>query len=99
LRVRFRIRTIMIVIAVSAVMMGLYRSSPTIFNELLGVVAQLLGVVALFFLLLVSSLVLIPFIAVYDWFVRGRRRQFSIDQSPIPESRTDSKRGAGESAG
>ena len=64
---RFRIRTIMIVIAVSGLLMGSYRSSPTIFNGLLGVVAHLLGVVALFVLLLVSSVVLIPLVAVYDF--------------------------------
>ena len=62
--IRFRIRTIMIIIAVWAVMMGLYRLSPPAFYGLL-------GFAALFPLLLVSPVVLIPFIAVYDWFVRA----------------------------
>jgi hypothetical protein len=90
--IRFRIRTIMIIIAVSAMMMGVYRFSPPILYALS-------LCVALYFLLLVSPVVLFPFIAVYDWFVRARRRQFPRDQSPIPETRTDSKRGAGESVG
>jgi hypothetical protein len=90
--IRFRIRTIMIIIAVSAMMMGLYRLSPRVFYALS-------GCVVLYFLLLVSPVVLIPFIAVYDWFVRARRQQFSIDQSPVRETRTESKRGAEESVG
>ncbi len=90
--IRFRIRTIMIIIAVWAVMMGLYRLSPPAFYGLL-------GFAALFPLLLVSPVVLIPFIAVYDWFVRARRRQFTRDQSPIPGTRTGSERGGRESVG
>ncbi len=90
--IRFRIRTIMIIIAVSAMMMGVYRFCPPIFYALS-------GCVALYFLLLVSPVVLIPFIAVYDWFVRARRRQFSRGQSPIPETRTGSERRAGENVG
>jgi hypothetical protein len=89
---RFRIRTIMIVIAVSAMMMGLYRWSPPISTALL-------SCVALYFLVLVSPVVLIPFIAAYDWFVRARRQQFSRDQSAIPETGTDSKRGGREGVG
>jgi hypothetical protein len=88
--IRFRIRTIMIIVAVWATMMALYRWSPPIF-------IAILGSVVLYFLVLVSPVVLIPFIAVYDWIVRARRQQFSRDQSPIPETGTDSKRGGRES--
>jgi hypothetical protein len=70
--IRFRIRTIMFAIAVAAMVMGLYRLSPVICSALL-------SFVALYFLLLVSPVVLFPFIAVYDWFVRARRRQFPRD--------------------
>jgi hypothetical protein len=40
LRVRFRIRTIMIVIAVTAVMMGLLRLAPPLFFSLLIIIVQ-----------------------------------------------------------
>jgi hypothetical protein len=81
----------MLVVAVSAVMMGLYRWSPPI-------VYRLLDCVALYILVLVCPVVLIPCIAVYDWFVRARRR-YSRHQSPIRETRAETKRGVEERVG
>jgi hypothetical protein len=90
--IRFRIRTLMIVIAVSAVMMSLLRLAPPIFFALLIVVVQV-------FLLVLVVAVIPRLFAVHDRFIQRRSRQFSRGHSPIRESRTGTKRGVRENVG
>jgi hypothetical protein len=62
---RFRIQTMMIVIAVSAVMMALQRLAPPVFFFLLSLVVQV-------FLFTLVIAVIARLFAVYDWFIRRR---------------------------
>ena len=73
--IRFRIRTIMIVIAVSAVMMGSLRLDPPLFFALLILVVQV-------FLLILAIAVIPRLFAVYDWLAQRRTRQFSRSHRP-----------------
>ena len=68
--VRFRIRSIMFVIAVSAVMMGLLRLAPRLFSLLLSLVVQV-------FLLVLAVAVITRLFAVYDCFIQRRWRSDS----------------------
>jgi Flp pilus assembly protein TadB len=79
--IRFKVRTMMIVIAAAAVLMGLLRWSPPIFAFLATIVVEIT-----------------PFV-VYYRFLRTRRRQFSEDQSPVPDTGAGPKWGGRESAG
>jgi Flp pilus assembly protein TadB len=79
--IRFKVRTLMIVIAAAAVLMGLLRWSPPTFAFLATVVVEIT-----------------PFV-VYYWFLRTRRRQYSEDQSPVPDNRGWTEAGQREGVG
>ena len=85
--VRFRIQTMMVIIAVSAVMMSLLRLAPSLFYLFLSLVLQV-------FLVLLIIAVIARLFAVYDWLIRGRRRRFSRGRSLIAASRSTPKRAA-----
>jgi hypothetical protein len=88
---RFRIRTIMIAIAVTAALMGLLRGSQPIFFVLMSLIVYLCFPVLILFLAFVGPIALL---AVCDWLIRLVSRRFPRGQSLIPETRTGPKRGA-----
>ena len=96
LQVRFRIRTIMIATAVTAVLMGLLRCFPPIFFVLMMLVVHLCLLVLIFFLALVGPIALF---AVGDWLIRMGCRLFPRGQSRIPKTGIEPKRGVQERVG
>jgi hypothetical protein len=84
--IRFRIRTIMILIAVTAVMMGLLRLAPPLFFALMIIIVQV-------FLYVLAMAGIPRLFAVCDSFIQKRQRRLSRDQSPTPDTRAELKRG------